>query len=362
MPGTTTADRLRTGLWPMASLLVLLGALFLIVAGYDDIVITRVAILALINMVFVVGLWTFSGLTGVVSFGHLGFAALGAYSCAFLTIPQPMKTGLFPDMPGFLGFLLDVHTSFPAAIVISGLVAALFALVVSPAIVRLAGIQAGIATIALLAIVYTVLLNWKAVTRGSSTMIGVPADLDLGMATMAAMAAVALAWGFARSRIGLRAQAAREDEPAARSIGLRVVRDRGVAWVLSAFMVGCGGALYAHFITTFNPDQFYLAATFVVIAMLVFGGIGSLAGAVLGTLLYSALAELLRRVAGGEVGGLDLPAGTAEVVLAALLLLVLIKRPGGLTGGREIPFPAFGPLRRRAGGAATGEPAPEKAA
>jgi branched-chain amino acid transport system permease protein len=358
MPGIPAADRIRTGLWPLASIVLLLALLWLIVTGYDDVVITRVAILALVNMVFVVGLWTFSGLTGVVSFGHLGFAALGAYACAFLTIPPAMKTGLFPDMPGFLHFLLTVHTGFGAAILVSGLVAALFALILSPAIVRLAGLQAGIATIALLAIIYTVLLNWDQVTRGSSTMIGVPADLGLGTATLGAAAAVAIAWGFARSRVGLRTIAAREDEPAARSLGLRVVRDRGVAWVLSAFLVGCGGAMYAHFITTFNPDQFYLAATFVVIAMLVFGGIGSLAGAVLGTLLYSALAELLRRVQGGEIGGLDLPAGTAEVVLAALLLLILIKRPGGLTGGREIPWPRAVRLPRR-GGVTPAEPAPE---
>lgn len=356
MPGTTNGDRLRAGVWPLVAVLLVLAAVYMLVVGYDDVVITRVAILALINMVFVVGLWTFSGLTGVVSFGHLGFAALGAYTCAYLTIPVPTKTGLFPDMPGFLGFLLDVHTSFPVAIAVSGLVAALFALIVSPAIVRLAGLQAGIATIALLAIVYTVLLNWKDVTRGSSTMIGVPADLGLGSATVVAGLAAAVAWGFARSRVGLRVKAAREDEPAARSVGLRVVRDRGVAWVLSAFIVGCGGALYSHFITTFNPDQFYLAATFVVIAMLVFGGIGSLAGAVLGTLTYAALAEVLRRIQGGD--GLDLPAGAAEVVLAGLLLLVLIKRPGGLTGGREIPFPGVGRLARGRSGSPT-PPAPE---
>jgi branched-chain amino acid transport system permease protein len=354
-----SSERLRNGIWPLAALLLLLGVLFLLVSGYDDVVITRVTILALVNMVFVVGLWTFSGLTGVVSFGHLAFAALGAYSCAYLTILPSLKQTLFPDMPAFLSFLLDVHTSFPAAIVISGLVAALFALIVSPAIVRLAGIQAGIATIALLAIVYTVLLNWKDVTRGSSTMIGVPPDLDLGIATLAACAAVTIAWGFARSRLGLRAQAAREDEPAARSVGLHVVRDRAVAWVLSAFIVGCGGALYAHFITTFNPDQFYLAATFVVIAMLVLGGIGSLAGAVLGTLLYSLLAEVLRRIQGGGVAGVELPAGAAEVVLAALLLLVLIKRPGGLTAGREIPWP--GARRARRGEPSAGEMAPERA-
>lgn len=340
-----SVDRLRAGLWPPLALGLAIVLVASLVGGAGDVVIERVAILALINMVLVVGLWTFSGVTGVVSFGHVSFAAIGAYVCAFLTIPVPMKRGLFPEMPGFLDFLLTVHTDFATAIVISGLVAAGFALVLAPAFVRLDGVQAGIATLALLAVVYNVLLNWEEVTRGSSTMIGVPADLTLSTAAGWAVAAVCIAWAFARSRVGLRARAAREDAAAARSLGLRVVGDRTVAWALSAFVVGCGGALYAHFITTFNPDQFYLSLTFVVLAMLVLGGIGSLSGAVLGTVVYSLLAELLRRLQGGQWTGVDLPAGTAEVVLAALLLLMLIKRPRGLTGGREVPWPV--PRRRR---------------
>ncbi len=353
------SDRLRAGIWPPLALSVLVVLVALLVGGAGDVVIERVAILALINMVIVVGLWSFSGVTGVVSFGHVSFAAIGAYACAYLTIPVAMKRGLFPEMPGFLDFLLTVHTDFPTAIVLSGLTAALFALVVAPAFVRLSGVQAGIATLALLAVVYNVLLNWEQVTRGSSTMIGVPADLRLATAALWSVVAICVAWAFARSRVGLRARAAREDEAAARSLGLRVVADRTVAWCLSAFLVGCGGALYAHFITTFNPDQFYLQLTFVVLAMLVLGGIGSLSGAVLGTVVYSLLAELLRRLQGGEWIGLDLPAGTAEVVLAALLLLMLVKRPSGLTGGRELPLPRWPRARRRADGAGRASAAPE---
>jgi branched-chain amino acid transport system permease protein len=352
------AQRLREGVWPPVALAVAIVVVAALAGATGDVVIRRVAILALINLVLVVGLWTFSGVTGVVSFGHVSFAAIGAYACAYLTIPVAMKRGLFPEMPGFLDFLLTVHASFPVAVVLSGLAAAVFALVVAPAFVRLDGVQAGIATLALLAVVYNVLLNWEEVTRGSSTMIGVPADLRLGTAAVWAVAAVAIAWLFARSRVGLRARAAREDGAAARSLGLRVVADRTVAWCLSAFVVGCGGALYAHFITTFNPDQFYLGLTFVLLAMLVLGGIGSLTGAVVGVAVYSLLAELLRRLQGGSWTGVELPAGTAEVVLAALLLVMLIKRPRGLTGGREVPWPA----RRGPRAAAAAPPAPRPGA
>lgn len=332
------ARRWRTGVWPLVGLVVLLlllGGLF----GQGDAVLQRVATNALIFTVLVVGLWSFSGISGVVSFGHLAFAAIGAYTCAFLTIPPAMKQGLFPDMPGFLHFLLTIHTSFWAAVLIGAGVAALFAAIISPAIVRLAGVQAGIATLAVLVTVYTVLLNWDQVTRGSSAMIGVPADFTLGRAIFVTVVVVAIAWLFSRSRVGLRLKAARADAVAARSVGLRVVRDRWLAWVLSAAIVGAGGACYGHFITSFSPDQFYLSATFITLAMLVVGGMGSLTGAVTGALIYSALAEILRRVQSGQIGGQELPGGTAEVVLAILLLVILVRRPGGLTQGRELPWP-----------------------
>ncbi|MFA4929468.1 MAG: branched-chain amino acid ABC transporter permease [Patulibacter sp.] len=340
-------SRWRTGLWPVVALvavLLLVGAAL----GGSDAVMQRVGINALIFVVLVVGLWSFSGVSGVVSFGHLAFAALGAYTCAFLTIPPATKQGLFPDMPGFLDFLLTVHTGFWPAVLIAAGVSAAFALLLSPAIVRLSGVQAGIATLAVLVTVYTVLLNWDEVTRGSSTMIGVPADFTLGRAIAMAVVVVVIAWFFSRSRVGLRLKAARADEVAARSIGLHVVRDRTVAWVLSAAIVGAGGAGYSHFITTFAPNQFYLAATFTTLAMLVIGGMRSLTGAVLGTLVYSALAEILRRVQSGQIGGVELPGGAAEVVLAILLLVILVKRPGGLTNGRELPVPRW-PMRRGGG-------------
>jgi branched-chain amino acid transport system permease protein len=315
-------------------------ALLAIVADVAfDFMLERATTLALLYLAVALSLFVFSGLSGVLSFGQLGFVAIGAYTCALLTIPTGLKATLFPRLPQFLAWVRDVELGLWPAALLGGAVAAALALVVAPAIMRLVGIQAGIATLALLTIIHTVVLNWEEVTRGRSTMIGVPADVDLRTAATVGIAALVIAWAFQRSRVGMRLRAARDDELAARALGAKVGGDRTIAWVLGAFLAGVAGAFYAHFITTFTPDDFYLETTFVIIAMVVVGGMRSIAGVTLGVVVISALSEVLRRLQGGELIGVELPAGSQQVVLAGILLLCLIKRPDGLTGGREVALP-----------------------
>jgi branched-chain amino acid transport system permease protein len=337
-PRLALGSALRGG-W---SLIVPLAAVLLVTLVANTMfgfVLQRTTTLMLINLVIALSVFGFSGLSGVLSFGQLGFVAVGAYTCALLTIPAGLKATLFPDMPGFLDWILDVELGLWPAMLVAGAVAMALSLIVAPAIVRLAGLQAGIATLALLGIVYNVCLNWDEVTRGRSTMIGVPADVDLGSASAVACLALIAVWLFARSRFGLRLRASRDDEPAARAVGVRVAGERTLAWALSAFVAGVAGALYSHFITTFTPGDFYLEATFTIIAMVVVGGIRSIAGVVCGVLAVTAVTELLRRLQSGDLIGTTLPAGTQQVVLAAILLIILITRPNGLTGGREARLP-----------------------
>lgn len=318
-------------------------------AAYDDAVISRVVLLALINMVFVIGLYIFSGLSGTLSFGHMSFAAIGAYTCAYITMPPATKAFAFADFPSGLDWVLTLDVPYPLAIPIAGAVAALFALIVAPLVVRLSMLQGAIATLALLVIVHTIIANWTELTRGQSSMIGLRADLGLYGALAMVLLTIAVAWSFTRSRCGLRLLASRDDRVAARSLGARPAFDSSAAWVLSAFVTGTGGALYAHFLTSFGPEQFYFGTAFVIIAMLLVGGMRTLTGAVVGTVVYSLAAELLRRVGAGDSGGLGLPAGSAEILLAALLLVILIKRPAGIVGMREAEPPPF--LRRTRVGA-----------
>jgi branched-chain amino acid transport system permease protein len=162
--------------------------------------------------------------------------------------------------------------------------------------------------------------------------------------------AITIAWLFQQTRLSLRVRASREDEPAARALGIRVVPDRAAAFVLSAFICGVAGGLYGQLSGSFGPDAFFLTTTFTVVAMLVVGGRYSLSGAVIGALFVTAIAESLRHLeAGVDLGVVRVPArpGLQEVGLAVALLLTLLLRPRGLTGGREVSVTDLRRLRAR---------------
>ncbi|WP_193611144.1 ABC transporter permease subunit [Nocardioides lijunqiniae] len=335
-----------TGVLQTPVLLIALVLLAALVGVGGDVTVARVATLAIVSVVFVTGLSIFSGSSGVMSFGHVAFMAVGAYTTAYLTIPVNLKAALFTNLPGWLSWLVDAHASFLVALLVSGVAAAVLGVVTSPIVARLSGLQSGIATLALLLIVYNVLNSWTDVTRGSSSMIGIPRNTTIWLAFAVAAGSIAAAWAYRRSRSGLQLQASREDYWAAQASGIAVGRHRALSWILSAFVCGLAGSLYAGYLTSFNVNSFFLTATFAFIVMIVLGGYLSLSGAVIGALVVSGLQELLRRLQDGQfTGGSALPAGVADLILAAVLLLTLIKAPLGLMGVRELVLPR---RRRRA--------------
>jgi branched-chain amino acid transport system permease protein len=327
-------------LLPLVALVALTG----VVAAVSPASQAQTAVVALVQMTFVVGLYCFVGLTGVLSFGHMAFAAIGAYTYALLSLPASVKQLQLPDLPGPVGSLV---LPGPLAVLAAGLVAALAAAATGPALMRLSGLSAGLATVSLLVIVRVVAQNWTAVTKGTSGISGVPTHTTVAAAVAWALGCLLVVYVLQTSAIGLRLRASREDPVSARSVGIDVVRVRWLAFTVSGFITGIGGALFAGALGLVTPDQFFFTATFLVIAMLVIGGRAALAGAVVGSLSVSLLAELLRRLERGvTIGDTVLAArpGVAEVVLALLLVLVLVVRPDGLTGGRE-----FSPPHRRRG-------------
>jgi branched-chain amino acid transport system permease protein len=324
--------------WPLVGLVLLISVLSALLAtGGGEV--RAASMTGLLDVVIVIGLYVFVGNSGVMSFGHIGFVAIGAYTSALITIPAVSKSLLLPDLPGFLG---SIEVSMWASFGIAAVVAMLVAAVLSVPLMRLSGIAAAIATLALLVIVGDVLSNYKALTGGQGTLTGVPTDLTVGSAALLVVIALAVAFAFQMSRFGLRLRAARDDEVAARSLGIAVENERRIAFVVSAGISGAGGAGYAHYVGSLAPDQFYLQLTFLILAMLILGGMYSLAGAVLGATLLSTLSTVLDRLEGGEgVGPLQvkLPANTREVAVAVILLAVLFLRPNGVMGGRELSWP-----------------------
>ena len=337
------AQELVAWAWPA---LVLGGIVTAIVlaAGLLSPSTQRVVTEALIKLSVVVGLYIFAGNSGVLSFGHIAFMGIGAYVASWLVIPPETKEVLLPGLPEVLA-RAQWPPTFGAAT--AGAVAAAFALVVGWPLMRLNGIAASIGTFAVLAAVNAVLSNWTSMTGGQRSLYGLPPYTDRFVALAWALAALAAAWAHQQSRSGFRLRGSREDETAARAAGVNVQRDRLVAFVIGAFFVGAAGALYAHFLGVVVAREFFLKLTFITIAMLVIGGIGSLAGAVAGVIVVTVLSDVLRHVERGvDLGFVQVPSrpGLQEVGLAILMLAILIFRPRGLTGGREIAVPRF--LRR----------------
>ena len=288
---------------------------------------------ALVMTAIVVALYVFMGNSGVISFGHVSFVAVGAYLAGLLTVDPQTKAFTMPEL---LGVLRHSHIGTLPSLALAAVVGAVYALAVGLPLMRLSGLPAGIATFAVLGITYNVLYYWQKIGPTAQTLSDIP---ETGRWTIAlgAIIAVVVAYVYQSSRFGRQLRATREDPAAARASGISIYRQRLLAFTVSGALAGLAGGLYVHELGIITPDLFYLDLTFVTLAMLVFGGMGSLWGAVLGALSISALNSFLGDAENTVHVGfrLTLPNGTRLVTIGAVMALVLILRPSGLTGGRE---------------------------
>lgn len=332
--------------WPALAIVSGLTLLLAVTLALDSPVFARTTTEIMVRIVAVVALYIFVGNSGILSFGHVAFMSVGAYASAWQTCCPAMKPFTMPGLPDFLR-----SATYPVlpALLASGLLTAAFAFIAGLVIMRLTGVAASIATFAMLFIVYVVYANWDSVTMGVSSIIGLPMYVSVEVAFAWACITVLSAYAFQISRFGLALRAAREDEVAARACGIRIYWQRVLAFTLSGFFMGIAGVLYGHYLGTIGVDTFFLELTFILLAMLIVGGMHSLSGAVAGVVVISAVIEILRTMQSGvQVGEWQfaLPNGVLQIVLATLMLLILVFRPNGLSDGREIPWP----YRRRASG------------
>jgi branched-chain amino acid transport system permease protein len=289
---------------------------------------------ALVSVAIVVAIYVFIGNSGVLSFGQMSFVAVGAFAAGLMTIPLESKTGVLPEI---FPLLRDHTIGNVASLLLGAAAGGFFALIVGLPLMRLSGLAAGIATFAVLEVTHNILREWTKIGPGATTLSLVPETTGALQATVGALLVVAAALAYQRSRLGRRLRASREDPAAARGVGVNVHRERLWAFVVSGMLAGFSGALLVHLLGSITTEQVYLELTFLTLAMLVVGGLTSLWGAVVGALVISALDSfLIEAEQGVKVGvSLDLPQGTRLIFLGAIMALVLIVRPSGLTGGRE---------------------------
>ncbi|MBN9073616.1 MAG: branched-chain amino acid ABC transporter permease [Rhizobiales bacterium] len=325
--------------FPAVALVVPIAVLVLLSQSFAPLTVQRVVTEALIRIVAVVGLYIFVGNSGIVSFGHVTFMAIAAYAAAWQTCCQMLKPITMSGLPAFLRdntfpLLPSALTSIAAA----GALAFLSGLV----LMRLSGLAASISSLALLFIVNVVYSNWESVTMGTASVVGIPTYVTAPVALVCAILAIVVAYLYQVSSRGLTLRATRDDEVAAAASGISLYWSRLFAFTLSGFVMGLAGVLHAHYLGTISINAYFLNLTFLTLAMLVVGGQRSLAGAVVGVVVLSAIIDIFRRLeAGVSVGTaqLALPAGTQELILAAVMLVILIFRKDGLMGGRELELP-----------------------
>jgi branched-chain amino acid transport system permease protein len=289
---------------------------------------------ALVNTAIVVAIYVFIGNSGVLSFGHVSFVAVGAYLSGILTLGVEQKDLVLPNM---FPVLRHTHVSTPASLALAALGGAAFALLTGIALMRLSGLQAGIATFAVLGITTNVIAYWEKIGPGVTALALVPPSGTWTLAS-GAVIAIVVAFAYQRSRFGRRLRASREDPHAAEAFGIHVHRERLAAFTISGALAGFAGGLLVHELGSITVDQVSLELTFTTLAMLVVGGVGSLWGAVFGALLISGLNSFLNEAEQGIHIGfyVNLPDGSRLVMLGVVMALVLILRPSGLTGGHEV--------------------------
>ena len=281
---------------------------------------------ALTLLIGVLALQIFSGNSGILSFGHIGFVGVSAYTTGILSMTPIVKQTSLSSLPTVLQ---NTTFIFPIAMLCGVLAATLVGALSGLVIARLRD-SASIASVGILIIIHSTLVGAEDFTRGSQTFYGVKRFTSVPVAATVAVIALIIARWFRDSKTGIHVRASRDDVIAASSAGVRIQQSQFKAWVLSAAVAGGMGACYAGLLGAFSPKDFYFTLTLTLLTMLIVGGSGSVAGAVVGVVLVMAVIENLRKI--GDNFGLF---GLTNAGLAVIILLTLYLRPKGVMGFHE---------------------------
>jgi len=284
---------------------------------------TQIVCLIGINIIMAVSLNLINGITGQFSIGHAGFMAIGAYTAAAITVylHDPVLSRLsFLPMPVAEGLF------FIAALFAGGLFASLAGLLVGIPTLRLRGDYLAIATLGFGEIIRVIVLNLEFV-GGARGFGDIPEYANFFWIYLFVLITVAVVANLVKSFKGMALLAIREDEVAAESIGIPTSRYKIIAFTVGSFFAGIGGGLFAHLITYLHTNSFTFLKSIEFIVMVVLGGLGSITGSILAATLLTLLPEALR--------GFD---EWRMVAYSLLLILMMILRPQGILGTREIGF------------------------
>jgi branched-chain amino acid transport system permease protein len=275
-------------------------------------------ILICIYLILAISLQLSVGFTGLLNLGHIAFYAIGAYTSALLALNG------FPFWFCFLS---------------AGILAMIFGFLLSLPTNKLKGDYLALATMGFSFVVYAVLLNWTSLTRGPLGLPGIPKPKIFGISFsdnfsfLILVAIVAIISYLIIKRINISPfgkvlEAIRDNELIVRVLGKNTFKMKSLALMVSSFFAGIAGSLYAHYITFIDPSSFTLLQLIPVLSIVIIGGLASLEGTILATIILVLLPEPLRFI--GFPSSIVGPA--RQILYALLLLLILIYKPKGFYG------------------------------
>lgn len=279
----------------------------------------HILLMAGIYVILTLSLNLIVGYTGLPALGHAAFSCVGAYTSSLLALNMGLSSwiGLF----------------------IGACVAALLGIIIGYPAVRLKGDYLALATFGLGVIVYSIAKNWVGLTRGPMGLPGIPGFSIFGIQLSEIWMYLILVLFFViltifvinrivNSPFGRVLRSIREDEIAAEALGKNIIKHKLLVFVVGAFFAGIAGSLYAHYITFIDPSSFTVMESITILLMVIFGGMGSITGSIVGATVLFVLPELLRFL--GMPSSIAAP--MRQMVYGLLLVILMIKRPQGIMG------------------------------
>ena len=319
-----------------------LGLLFAAEGMFDSFTM-QIFKLCAINIILALSLNLINGFTGLFSLGHAGFMAVGAYTCAILTMSPDQKEVNYVLQP-IVPWLATIQLPFVPALLLAGLLAGIIGWFLGVIALRLRDDYLAIATLGFSEIIRVILTNAQSITNGSLGLKGLPRFTTMwwawGMAVLVTLFLVLLI----RSSYGRAFKSIRDNEIAAESMGIDVFGMKVLSFTISSFLAGIAGGLLAHYLTTIDPKQFIFLKTFDILLIVVLGGVGSITGSVVAAIVVTISMEALRFLDGpldlGFMTTTGVP-GLRMVFFSALLMIVVIYRQQGLMGKAEFSWDAL---------------------
>ncbi|MBC7077203.1 MAG: branched-chain amino acid ABC transporter permease [Synergistales bacterium] len=311
----------------------------------------RILNLAGINTALALALNLVNGYSGQFSLGHAGFAAIGAYTTALLTMSPAQKQAVFFMVP-LVSPLDQIQWPFLPSLVVAGIMAAIAGVLVGGPALRLRGDYLAIATLCFAEIIRVIFTNAKALTNGALGLKAIPPYTTIWWSWGFAVLVIVALRNLLASTYGRALKGIRDDEVAAEAMGVSLFYHKMLAFVLSAGISGVAGGLLANLLTTIDPNMFRFLLTYQILLIVVLGGMGSNTGSVIAAVVVTAAMELLRAVEQPfQIGPLALPGipGMRMVLFSALLVAVVLFFRQGLMGTRELGWQDLAVLCKRLG-------------